>query len=88
MELLIPYLVIMNAAGFLLMLNDKQRAKRKLWRIPETILMAFAALGGSIGALFGMNVAHHKTKKPLFSIGVPLLMALHMWLLLWLIKTI
>lgn len=67
---------------------DKQRAKRKLWRIPETALFAVAALGGSIGALFGMNAYHHKTKKPLFSIGVPLLMALHLWLLVLLYKAI
>lgn len=88
MELLIPYLVIMNAAGLLLMLMDKRRAKRKLWRISEATLMTVAALGGSIGTLIGMNAFHHKTKKPLFAIGVPLLMAAHLWVVLWLCKII
>lgn len=84
MELLIPYLVIMNAAGLLLMLIDKRRAKRKAWRIPEATMMTVAALGGSLGSLIGMNAFHHKTKKPLFAIGVPLLMAAHIGLALWL----
>lgn len=66
------------------MLSDKRRAKRKLWRIPEATLMAVAALGGSLGALIGMNAFHHKTKKPLFAICVPILMALHLGLVLWL----
>ena len=88
MELLIPYLVILNAAGLLLMLIDKRRAQRKLWRIPEATLMAVAILGGSIGMLFGMQAFHHKTKHPLFSVGIPLLMALHLGLVLWLSKTL
>ena len=68
------------------MLTDKHRAKRKLWRIPEAALLAVAALGGSFGMLIGMNAFHHKTKKPLFSLGVPLLMAAHIWVLLFLYK--
>lgn len=86
MELLIPYLVIMNAAGFLLMLSDKQRAKRKLWRIPEATLLTVAALGGSLGALLGMETFRHKTNHPKFMIAVPLLMTVHLSLILFLIK--
>ena len=69
------------------MLIDKRRAERKLWRIPEGVLMTVAVIGGSFGALVGMNAFHHKTKKPLFSIGVPLLMAVHLWLVLILLKS-
>lgn len=69
------------------MLIDKRRAERKLWRIPEGVLMTVAAIGGSFGVLVGMNAFHHKTKKPLFSIGVPLLMAVHLWLVLILLKS-
>ena len=86
MELLIPYLVIMNAAGLLLMRIDKGRAQRKLWRIPEFTLMLVAAGGGSLGALIGMQAFRHKTKHPLFSVGLPLLMALQLMLSLWLVK--
>ena len=86
MELLIPYLVIMNAASFLLMLSDKQRAKRKLWRIPEATLLAVAALGGSLGALVGMETLRHKTNHYKFVITIPLFMVVHLFLLLFFIK--
>lgn len=65
------YLIIINALGFLLMLIDKQKAKKKKWRIPEATLMGVAALGGSIGALFGMYTFRHKTLHKKFTIGIP-----------------
>ena len=48
------YLCIINAAGFMLMLLDKWKAKKNLWRIPEATLFMVAILGGSIGSLLGM----------------------------------
>lgn len=65
------YLLIINALGFLLMLIDKQKAKKKKWRIPEATLMGIAALGGSIGSLFGMYTFRHKTLHKKFTIGIP-----------------
>ena len=38
MKYLMIYLLIVNAAGFLLMLVDKFKARKKLWRIPEATL--------------------------------------------------
>ena len=49
MKYFLAYLLIVNAIAFLLMLIDKQKAKKKKWRIPEATLMSFAAIGGSIG---------------------------------------
>ena len=72
-DLLLLYLVTINAAGFVLMLADKHKAKKKLWRIPEATLMTVAALGGSVGSLLGMYTVRHKTKHPKFTIGIPLL---------------
>ncbi|MBE6958672.1 MAG: DUF1294 domain-containing protein [Ruminococcaceae bacterium] len=77
MDYLYTYFVIINAVGFLFMLIDKQKAKKKKWRIPERTLMAFAAAGGSLGVLMGMFFFRHKTKHPKFVIGVPLLMMMH-----------
>lgn len=65
------YLFIVNAAGLLFMLVDKQKARKKQWRIPEATLLGIAAAGGSIGALFGMYLFHHKTKHPQFFLGLP-----------------
>ena len=76
MELLLVYLILINAAGFSLMLADKLKAKNNLWRIPEATLMVFALLGGSMGCLLGMHIFRHKTKHPKFSMGIPVILAL------------
>lgn len=73
--LLCLYLLIINALGLLIMLVDKEKAKKHLWRIPESTLLTVAALGGSIGCYAGMRVFHHKTRKPKFYIGVPVIFA-------------
>ena len=82
------YLIIINALGFLFMLIDKQKAKKKKWRIPEATLMGSAAIGGSIGALAGMYTFRHKTKHPKFTIGVPVILVLQLILavaVIWLL---
>lgn len=71
MPYLFLYLLTINAAAFLLMLIDKRRAQKKLWRIPERTLMMSAIMGGSIGALAGMYTFRHKTKHPKFTKGIP-----------------
>ena len=76
--LLLFYLVTINALGFLIMLADKEKAKKRLWRIPEATLLTVAALGGSIGCLAGMKVFHHKTRKPKFYIGIQVILALQL----------
>lgn len=68
------YLILMNAAAFLLMHIDKQKAKKKKRRIPEVTLLGSAILGGSIGALLGMYIFRHKTRNPRFSSGIPVVL--------------
>lgn len=71
MKYLLVYLLIINAAGFLLMRSDKIRARKKRWRIPEATLMTVAALGGSIGSFLGMYTFRHKTRHRKFTLGIP-----------------
>ena len=78
---LIIYLVIINIIAFVMYGIDKQKAIHNKWRIPEVQLLAAAALGGSLGALLGMQFFHHKTKKWKFRIGVPVILAAQ--LILW-----
>lgn len=85
MRLLTVYLILINALGFLLMCLDKHYARKKMWRIPERTLMAVAALGGSLGSLMGMYLFRHKTRHRKFTLGVPLLLVLHLALLALLI---
>ena len=68
------YLLLVNAAAFLTFGEDKRRAKRREWRIPEATLMGLAAAGGSLGALAGMRFFHHKTRHRKFTAGVPALL--------------
>ncbi|MBQ1170334.1 MAG: DUF1294 domain-containing protein [Oscillospiraceae bacterium] len=77
-KLILLYLLIVNAVSFLLMLADKQKAKKKLWRIPESTLLLSAAIGGSIGSLAGMYTFRHKTKHLKFTLGVPVILVLQM----------
>ena len=69
------YLLLINAAAFVLMLVDKIKAKKNLWRIPEATLFLVAAIGGSIGSLIGMYTFRHKTKHIKFIVGMPLILA-------------
>lgn len=75
MKPLLVYLLIINALGFLLMLVDKFRAKKNLWRVPEATLLGIAAIGGSIGSLMGMYLVRHKTKHLKFTLGIPVILA-------------
>ena len=83
--LILLYLLIVNAAAFLLMLVDKQKAKKNLWRIPESTLLLSAAIGGSIGSLAGMYTFRHKTKHLKFTLGVPAILILQIAAVLYLL---
>lgn len=62
---------------------DKFFAKNGMWRIPEKTLLLSAALGGAFGAFFGMEIFRHKTKHKKFTVSVPVLMALHIGVLVF-----
>ena len=76
MKYILFYLAVINAATMLVYGIDKYKACHKAWRIPEKTLIGLALLGGSIGALFGMVLFHHKTRKPKFLVGVPFILIL------------
>lgn len=84
-QLLLIYLLIINATGFLLMRIDKRRAQKKRWRIRENTLIAVAAFGGSLGSLLGMYTFRHKTRHRKFTVCIPLFLLLHIALLVWLL---
>ena len=83
--LLFAYLLGMNAAAYILMAVDKTNAMRRARRIPETVLLLTAALGGSLGAWLGMVSLHHKTKHKKFLVLVPLFLLAHIALGMWLL---
>ena len=82
MQYLWYYLIAINALSLLLMQQDKQRAREKKWRIPEAVLLFFPLIGGSLGTVMGMMLFRHKTKHPLFSIGLPVILFIQIGILL------
>ena len=68
-ELFAIYFVLINILTFVLYAIDKRKAVKNAWRISEKVLLLFSLLGG-IGALWGMFVLRHKTKKSKFRVFV------------------
>ena len=73
-QVILLYILLVNLGGFIAFGIDKKRSIRSKWRIPEATLLTFALLLGSVGCLLGMRVFRHKTLKPLFSIGIPVIL--------------
>lgn len=77
---MIYYWLIINVFTFCLYGWDKFCAKTNRWRVPEIVLLSAAIVGGSIGAYFAMQLFRHKTRHWKFKLGIPLLIALQIWL--------
>lgn len=77
MSILTWYLAIINFVTWITYGLDKGRAKSGKWRIPERTLLLLALIGGSLGALVGMLMFRHKTRKAKFVISVPVLFVVH-----------
>lgn len=78
------YFAAINLVTFFVYGIDKYRAKRGAWRIPEKTLFLLPILGGSIGAIAGMKLFHHKTKHWYFRYGLPLILLAQVALAVWL----
>ncbi len=81
--ILILYLLIINLIGLASMAIDKIRAMERRFRIPASVLLIIAVIGGSVGSIIGMFLFRHKIRKPKFRIGLPLILVLQ--ILLWVI---
>lgn len=76
MQIILIYLLIMNATGFLVMTIDKLYARKNMRRIPERTLLGMAAVGGSVGVWLAMYTVRHKTKHLKFVVGIPVILIL------------
>ena len=76
------YLICVNLLGLIYFFIDKQKAKRQSWRTPEATFFSIARVGGSIGCLLGMYLFRHKTHKPAFYIGMPVILGIQIILVL------
>ena len=80
---LLVWLAVINLLTFIVYGADKRRARRGKWRVPEKTLFLLPLLGGSVGALLGMRVFHHKTKHWYFVWGIPAILLAQIALAVW-----
>lgn len=80
---LLVWLAVINLLTFIVYGADKHRARKGKWRVPEKTLFLLPLLGGSIGALLGMRVFHHKTKHWYFVWGIPAILLAQIALAVW-----
>jgi uncharacterized membrane protein YsdA (DUF1294 family) len=62
----VAWLIAFSAVAFLTYGYDKQISGTDRMRVPEKVLLLLAFLGGTPGALVGMQVFRHKTTKQSF----------------------
>ena len=80
------YLIIINLITFIVFALDKICAIKKKWRYKEVYLLGMCFVGGAIGGFLAMYLFRHKTKKKVFVIGLPLIIIIHLFIILWFIK--
>lgn len=83
---MVAYYIILTIITFLVWGIDKFRAKVQQWRIPEKTLYGLIVLGGGIGALAGMSIFRHKTRKPQFKILAILSIVVHLFIFFYLLQ--
>ena len=79
---MIWYLIGINILTFLIYGLDKYLATKKTYRVSEYSLLVLSFFGGSLGAILGMKIFHHKTKKISFWILNILFLIIWIWILI------
>ncbi len=82
--ILIIYILAVNLLGFFLMGIDKQKARKRAFRIPEATLFTVAIIGGSLGSIIGMHLFRHKTRHWYFLFGMPAILLIQIIFVLFL----
>lgn len=79
----IAFFIALNFSTFFLFGFDKIQSFSLGLRVPEKTLYVATFLGGSVGALFGMYVFRHKTRKTSFQVVVALLILIQIFFLVF-----
>lgn len=85
-NVLLLYLIIINALTLVVYGIDKWKSRRGQWRISERTLLMLAAIGGSIGGLTAMRLWRHKTQHKKFVYGLPFILLLQITLIILYIR--
>jgi len=82
-KVILIYLGVINFVSFAAFAIDKVNAAEHRSRIRIVTLLGLAFFGGSIGALLGMYLLRHKTRKDYFTVGVPLIIIMQIAVLFY-----
>ena len=80
LALFLIYVFFINIKTYSLFAEDKRLAEEEEFRIKESRLLKYCFFGGALGGFFGMKKARHKTRKPLFYIGVRVMLIIQVML--------
>jgi uncharacterized membrane protein YsdA (DUF1294 family) len=70
--------ILWNGYTFFLVWSDKNKARKRVWRIPEKVFFRWALFLGAGGILLGMRIFRHKTKHYKFTLGMPVLFLINL----------
>ena len=73
MKFLYIYLILINIIAVIVTIHDKHTAVKGNWRVKERTLLLLSALGGAPAMYLTMLLIRHKTQKPKFMLGIPLI---------------
>lgn len=82
-KILIWYIVLINIVTFIVYAIDKYNAVNRKSRIRIVTLLLLAFFGGTIGGLSSMYLFRHKTLTDYFTVGLPLMMVMQGFLLIY-----
>ena len=77
MKYFIVWIIFISVISTAVTVVDKCKAasKKRSRRVPESTLLWLSAVGGSLAMLITMFIIRHKTRKPKFMLGIPLIIA-------------
>ena len=82
----LSYLGIINIITFAAFVLDKYAAINHRSRIRIITLLGLSFIGGSIGGLIAMYLFKHKTRKDYFTVGLPLILAMQIIVVFYLMN--
>lgn len=82
---IVLYLIVVNTISIAITVHDKVSAIKGKWRISESTLLLFSALGGSISMYLTMLTIRHKTRKPKFMVVLPVIIIAQIALMVYLV---
>ncbi len=73
MKELVYYLIFINIFTFITFGIDKYKSIKNKYRVKEKTLFILSIIGGFVGAILAMKIFRHKTLKPSFKYGIPII---------------